>query len=304
MSKQKDRRRAAPFAGLRENEKAPVDMTAIRKAITEDSPQGDLTSKYTVPPKAIATATLYAKGDLVVAGLDYFKAVCEQVDPALDVSVIAAEGANANKGDILARVSGKARAILLAERVALNYAIRACSVATLTAKYVRAVEGTRARILDTRKTTPGLRDLEKYAVRVGGGLSHRRNLSAMVLIKENHIAIAGGIGDAVFMAQEGEEDEGYVEVEVKNLKELSEAIEAYADIALLDNMSPKMIKEAVKLAKGQIWLEASGNMTLQKAKQAAQTGVDFISVGALTHSAPAVDISLLVETDMDRRQQP
>ncbi|MDH5637864.1 MAG: carboxylating nicotinate-nucleotide diphosphorylase [Nitrospinota bacterium] len=274
--------------------RAPVDREAIRRALAEDAPGGDITARLTVPENAMAKANLVAKQELTAAGLAIFKAVFTEVDSAIRVSLKTQDGARAKKGEVMAQVTGPARAVLTAERVALNFLIRACSVATITASYAEAVRGTGAVILDTRKTTPGLRDLEKYSVLCGGGANHRRDLSSMVLIKENHIAIAGGVAQAMAMAKKGS-PKRYVEIEVENLHQLEEALAAGADMALLDNMSPAMMEKAVRQNKGRALLEASGNMTLKRAARAAKTGVDFISVGALTHSAPAVDLSLLVQ---------
>ena len=276
-------------------EKAPLDRDAIGRALAEDAPSGDITTSLTVPEGATARAVLMAKQDLVAAGLDVFAEVFKMVDPSIRVRTKVKDGVAVRKAEVMARIFGPAGAILRAERVALNYLIRMCSVATLAASYVAAVKGTKATILDTRKTTPGLRDLEKYSVRAGGAMSHRRDLSAMVLIKENHIAVAGGVEQALAMARKGVGKKGFIEIEVTSLSQLQEAIGAGADMVLLDNMTPAMMKKAVLVNQGRVWLEASGNMTLQRAAQAAGAGVDFISVGALTHSAPAVDLSLLVE---------
>jgi len=274
--------------------RAPVDRDSIRRALAEDTPKGDITTRLTVPQNATARANLVAKQALTVAGMDVFKAVFAQVAPSIRVGLKIRDGARANKGEVMAQVTGPANAVLTAERVALNFLIHACSVATLTASFVEAVRGTGAVILDTRKTTPGLRDLEKYAVLCGGGANHRRDLSAMVLIKENHIAMAGGVAKAVAMARKGA-PRRFVEIEVENLDQLEEALAAGADMALLDNMSPAMMEKAVRQNKGRALLEASGNMKIKRVARVARTGVDFISVGALTHSAPAVDLSLLVE---------
>jgi len=274
--------------------RAPVDREAIRRALAEDAPKGDITTRLTVPEGSTARANLVAKQDLTVAGMKVFRAVFMEVNRNIRVSLDIRDGARARKDQVMARVAGPAGHLLTAERVALNFLIRACSVATFTARYVDAAQGTGAVILDTRKTTPGLRDLEKYAVICGGGANHRRDLSAMVLIKENHIAMAGGVAEAVRMARKGPPGR-FVEIEVESLAGLEQALEAGADMALLDNMSPAMMEKAVRLNQGRALLEASGNMTVSKAARAARTGVDFISVGALTHSPPAVDLSLLVE---------
>ena len=274
---------------------APINIGAIRAALQEDAPDGDLASTLTIPQTARARAVLKAKQDFTAAGTEVFAAVFRQVDSGLKVSLKVRDGVVVRKGEIMARVIGSARSILMAERVALNYLIRLSAIATLTASYVEAVRRSGCLILDTRKTTPGLRALEKYAVLVGGGANHRNDLSQMALIKENHIAVAGGVMDAIAMAKRGLGPDGYFAIEVTNIQELKEALDGGAPHILLDNMSPAMMKQAVKTAAGRVWLEASGNMTLARAAQAAKAGVDFVSVGALTHSAPGVDVSLMVE---------
>jgi nicotinate-nucleotide pyrophosphorylase (carboxylating) len=230
----------------------------------------------------------------VPAGLLVAERVFERVDPELRWHAHAEEG-EWREGGLLAELAGSAAAILAAERVALNFLGRLSGVATLTARYVQAVEGTGARILDTRKTTPGLRALEKEAVRAGGGVSHREGLFDAILVKENHATLAGGVAVAARMALEAAGDEVPVEVECATLDEVTGALDAGVTRLLLDNMGPDELRRAVELTAGRASLEASGGITLDNVRAVAETGVDYISVGALTHSAPALDVSLLLE---------
>jgi len=266
----------------------------IKAALAEDAAGNDITTKFTVSPKALCKARLVAKQDIVLAGIAVFEAVFKTLDGDIKVVKKFADGASVPKGAVVAVITGKARPILSAERVALNILQRMSGVATLASEFAKAVDGTGAKILDTRKTTPGLRDLEKYAVRTGGAFNHRRDLSAMVLIKENHIAAAGGIAQAVAGVKKSKR-KMFIEVEVTNLDELNEALNAGVDRVLLDNMTPQQVKQAVKIAKGKAETEASGNMNLKTVRSYAQAGVDYISVGALTHSPPAADVSLLID---------
>jgi nicotinate-nucleotide pyrophosphorylase (carboxylating) len=231
---------------------------------------------------------------MVVAGIDVFGEVFLAFDPALNFTQRRRDGEKAEKGDLLAEISGSLASILTAERVALNLFQRMCGIATLTRRYVDQIEGMPAKILDTRKTVPGLRILDKYAVRVGGGYNHRFALYDGVLIKDNHIKAAGGIGPAVRRVRERIPHTLKIEVEVKNLTELEGALAAGADAVMLDNMELAEMAAAVKRVGGMIPLEASGNMTLERVREVAATGVDLISVGALTHSVAAADISLNV----------
>jgi nicotinate-nucleotide pyrophosphorylase (carboxylating) len=264
----------------------------IRLALEEDAPEGDITSAALVPPDARSEAVITAKEDGVMAGMPAARRVFELLDPNIAVNSFVDEGADFENGQALAMVRGRTASILTGERVALNFLQRLCGVATLTRRYVAAVAGTKVKILDTRKTTPGLRFLEKYAVRMGGGSNHRMNLSDMVLIKDNHLAFVGRISDAVRLARQKAPQGKKIEVEVKDLDELKEALDAGADMVMLDNMTPAMIKKAVEMTAGRVPLEASGNIKLETVHLVAETGVDFISVGALTHSFKAVDISL------------
>jgi nicotinate-nucleotide pyrophosphorylase (carboxylating) len=269
----------------------------IDTALAEDLALGDLTASLTVDASLEGRAIAVAKSDLVVAGLDVFGETFRRVDPAVDVRGLLADGERAARGGILARVAGRVRAILAAERTALNFLQRLCGVATLTRRYVDAVPaGCRTRILDTRKTTPGLRALERHAVRCGGGASHRSDLAGGILVKDNHVAACGGsVGEAVRRALRGAGPTQRVEVEVTTLAQLDEAIAAGAHAVLLDNMTPDQVAEAVRRAAGRVVTEASGGVRLDDVPALARAGVDFISVGALTHSAPAADVSLEVE---------
>ena len=264
----------------------------ITEALKEDIPQRDITSENIIPEDHISKAHILAKEEGVLAGLDVALMVFQCIDPSLRFQKKFKDGDEFKKGDILAVLEGKTISILKGERVALNFLQRLSGIATLTRKFVEAVKGTSTKILDTRKTTPGLRKLEKYAVRMGGGMNHRMSLSDMVLIKDNHLAVIGGIKEAIERAREKVDKEIKIEVEVKNIEELKEAIEAGADIVMLDNMNISEIKKAVKIAKGKVPLEVSGKVNLDNVKKIARTGVDFISIGMLTHSYKSIDISL------------
>ncbi len=266
----------------------------IDRALAEDLGDGDLTTRAVVPEGARAHARISQKAPGVVAGLRVAQSVFQRVDPELVFVAHCPEGKWRESGAI-AEVSGAAASILAAERVALNFLGRLSGVATLTALYVRAVEGTGARILDTRKTTPGMRELEKEAVRAGGGVNHRAGLYDAVLVKENHAALAGGVGDATRLALERAPAGVAVEVECVTLAEVEDAVAAGVPRLLLDNMTPDQLRSAVVLTAGRAELEASGGITLDTIRAVAETGVDYISVGALTHSAPALDVSLLLE---------
>ncbi len=252
-----------------------------------------MTTRLVVPDGAGARARIEQKAPGVIAGLETAAEVFRRLDPELRWEPLVAEGESRDGGPV-ATVEGPAAPLLAGERTALNLLGRLSGVATLTARYVAAVEGTGAQILDTRKTTPGLRELEKTAVVAGGGVSHRHGLWDAVLIKENHADLAGGVGPAVRAALEGAPDGMLVEVEVRDLAELGEALEAGAARILLDNMAPGLLRKAVAVAAGRAELEASGGVTLETVGEIAATGVDFVSVGALTHSAPALDLSLVL----------
>jgi nicotinate-nucleotide pyrophosphorylase (carboxylating) len=264
----------------------------IAKALEEDLGHGDVTTSAILSGDEDGNARAVAKEDMVIAGIDLFKEVFLSVDSDIGFHTDCHDGTVAKKGAVLAEISGAIKNILIAERVALNFFQRLCGIATLTQKYVEQVKGTGAKIVDTRKTTPCLRDLEKYAVRMGGGFNHRFGLDGGVLIKDNHINAAGGITNAVRGIRHNIPLTLKIEVEVKDLKEVEEALASGVDIIMLDNMETEEMKKAVLLIKGRAIVEASGNVTLGRVREIAETGVDCISVGALTHSAPAADISL------------
>ena len=265
----------------------------VRQALAEDRGRGDATSTAVIPAGLRARGVLLAKSALVVAGLDVAAEVFRQCDPGVIVEVRWGDGSHVEANEPVAFVTGDARALLEAERTALNFLQRLCGIATLTAKYVAAAGG-RITILDTRKTTPGLRGLEKYAVRCGGGTNHRSRLDEAILIKDNHKRIAGGIRAAADRALAGAQGLT-VEIEVENLQELDEALQAGVPRILLDNFTTYDIREAVKRTSGRASLELSGGVTLDRIPELATTGADFVSVGALTHSAPASDLSFELE---------
>jgi len=267
----------------------------VRLALREDIGHGDITTLAVVPEGLPAVGHILARAEGVVAGLNVAAAVFQEVDPACEFRPLVAEGAAVVRGAGLAVVQGPARALLTAERTALNFLQHLSGIATQTRAFVEAVAGTKARIVDTRKTTPGLRALEKYAVRVGGGANHRFNLADAVLIKDNHIVAAGGIGVAVGRARAAIPHTMRIEVETETLAEVQEALTAGADLILLDNMDVEMLRAAVQLIGGRAVTEASGGVTLETVARIAATGVDYISVGALTHSVRALDISLELE---------
>ena len=266
----------------------------VARALAEDLGAGDLTTAAVVPAGARAVARIEQRVPGVLSGLDAAREVFAQTGPELLFEALVDEGVWRDPGDV-AVIEGEAAAILAAERVALNLLGRLSGVATMTSSYVRAVAGTGARILDTRKTTPGLRALERRAVAHGGGISHRAGLYDAILVKENHALLAGGVGRAARLAVANSAGADFVESEVESLDELEQVLAAGVDRVLLDNMDPAQMCEAVKRARGTgAMLEASGGITLENVRAAAGTGVDLISVGALTHSAPALDLSLLL----------
>jgi nicotinate-nucleotide pyrophosphorylase (carboxylating) len=267
----------------------------VARAFVEDLGKGDVTTSLTVPASAKARGIFYSKQPLVVAGLPVAEEVFRMLEPDYLWDAVMSDGTEVPAGQPLARVEGKAATLLSGERVALNFLQRLSGVATLTRKFKDQLAGLKTELLDTRKTTPGLRILEKYAVRMGGGTNHRMGLDDGILIKNNHIAIAGGIHAAVDRVRDERPAGMPVEVEVRTRQELDEAIGAGADIALLDNMTPEQVSECVGLARGRVLLEVSGGVGLENVRAYAETGVDRISVGALTHSAPAVDINFLIE---------
>jgi nicotinate-nucleotide pyrophosphorylase (carboxylating) len=267
----------------------------IQSALEEDVGTGDITTNAALTGKEVGRAVAFAKADLMVAGIDVFREAFLFLDNTIQFTAHCEDGQAVAKGGILAEISGNLGSILTAERVALNFLQRMCGIATLTRQYVDEIKGTRAKILDTRKTVPGLRSLDKYAVRIGGGTNHRFGLYDGVLIKDNHIAAAGGISQALARARGRFPHTLKVEVEVKNLSELEESLVSGADVIMLDNMSIGNMRKAVVVVNGRVPLEASGNVSLANVRQIAETGVDFISVGALTHSVSASDISLKIE---------
>ncbi len=266
----------------------------IQRALAEDLGPGDVTSEAAISPESASLAVMLAKQDLVLAGLDAARAVFRVLDPAVLFAALAKDGDRLRAGAEIARLSGNTRSLLGGERVALNLLQHLSGIATLTARYVECVSGLKAEVLDTRKTLPGLRQLEKHAVRAGGGRNHRTGLFDGVLIKDNHIRAAGGISKAVERASETTHHLFKIEVETGTLDEVGEALAAGADIIMLDNMPPDMMREAVKLIDGRALVEASGNVTLETIRAIAETGVDLISSGSLTHSAPAADISMKI----------
>ncbi|GEN34552.1 carboxylating nicotinate-nucleotide diphosphorylase [Aneurinibacillus danicus] len=273
----------------------------IEMWLQEDIGFGDVTGLSTVPEELEGTGILYAKQDGVIAGLDVAKRVFSFVDSGLVFSPKVEEGAFVEKGTVIAQVDGRVQSVLAGERLALNLLQRLSGIATMTRKYVekaRAVSE-KVRIVDTRKTTPGLRMLEKYAVTVGGGHNHRLGLFDAVMIKDNHIKAAGGISEAVSRARAAIPHTMRIEVEVETLEQLEQAIACAPDIIMLDNMEPETMKEAVKRVNGRIILEASGGINLDTIERIAATGVDVISVGSLTHSVSALDISL----DLNERKR-
>ncbi len=277
-----------------------VHRDILRKFLEEDIGRGDITTLAVVPADRNAIGNFVAKAPLVLAGIEVAIQVFALLDADLGVEISHRDGAHLREGQEAARVWGQARALLMGERVALNLLQRLSGIATLTRRFVDAVHGTQAKILDTRKTTPGLRAFEKYAVAVGGGLNHRLGLDDAVLIKDNHIKIAGGVRPAIDAAQSARGRARWLEVELTTVEELQEALRGKIDVVLLDNMKPEMVRQAVELVRAdgsseRILVEASGGITLANVRRFAEAGVDWISVGALTHSAPAVDISFEIE---------
>jgi nicotinate-nucleotide pyrophosphorylase (carboxylating) len=262
----------------------------IQASIEEDLGRGDVTTEATIAEHTISRARLIPKQELVLAGMDVFTEVYAVVDKAVHIKSSRRDGDLLAAGTVIAELEGPARSLLAGERVALNFLQRLCGIATLTRRYVDAVSGYDVDIVDTRKTTPGWRLLEKYAVRMGGGKNHRHDLGDGILIKDNHIVAAGGIGHAVEMARKHSHHLLKIEVEVETLQQVEEALQAGAEVIMLDNMPPTLLAEGVKLIGGRALVEASGGISLESVIDVARTGVDLISVGRLTHSAPAADI--------------
>jgi nicotinate-nucleotide pyrophosphorylase (carboxylating) len=271
----------------------PMIDTIVGRALEEDLGSGDVTTESCVPEDRMAVANAVARKEIIVSGVPVAARVFETVDASLKFTAKVEEGAKVKPGTILFTVEGRARSLLTGERVALNLIQRMCGVATATRRYVDALpEGSKTRVTDTRKTTPGLRLIERYSVRKGGGHNHRNDLGSAVLIKDNHIIAAGGVKTAIERARARAPHTSKIECEVDKLEQLEEAIAAGADIVLLDNMDTPTVEEAVRRTRGRAVLEASGGITLERIPELARAGVDAISVGALTHSTPAADIGL------------
>ena len=271
----------------------PADIAAaVDVALAEDIGQGDLTTRATVPGDAQLKASMVARDYMVVAGMPIVEEIVKRLVPNARIKILATDGTAVSPGDVLVELEGPAEGLLTAERTALNSVQFLSGIATLTNAYVTEILGTKATLLDTRKTVPGLRNLSKYAVRCGGGTNHRIRLDDGILIKDNHIAVAGDIATAVRAAKSHNFGGIKIQAECDTLEQVQEALDAGADSLLLDNMPPPVLRQAVDLIQGQIPLEASGGVNLKTIRAIAETGVDFISVGAITQRAPAVDIGL------------
>jgi nicotinate-nucleotide pyrophosphorylase (carboxylating) len=274
-----------------------VIKEAVARALAEDVGGGDVTTSATVEAGARCRAQILAKASGVIAGLALARATFAALDPGISFQALVGDGQRVEPGTVVARLAGRTQAILTGERTALNFLQRMSGIATMTAQYVEAVRGTKAAILDTRKTAPGLRLLDKYAVRAGGGRNHRTGLFDGVLIKDNHIRAAGGLGEAVRRARAAAHPLLTIEVEAQTLEQVGEAAAAGAEIIMLDNMSVQRVREALILIAGQSRTEVSGRVTLETVRAYAEAGVDYISVGALTHSATALDLSLEISEE-------
>lgn len=264
----------------------------IELAIEEDVATGDITTNALIPENSRTIAEMSMKADGIISGLEIARKVFEHFDKTINWTPFVKEGEKVKKGDIILKVEGSYRSLLTAERTALNIIQRMSGIATATALYVKELEGSNTRLLDTRKTAPGMRVLDKMAVKAGGGTNHRMGLSDLALIKDNHIKVAGGITNAVKQVRSKIEQGIRIEVEVSNMDEVREALKSNADIIMLDNMTTALMAEAVKIIGRKAETEASGNMTISRLKEVASTGVNYISVGALTHSVTALDISM------------
>ena len=264
----------------------------IRMALQEDITSEDVSTNAVMRSAVKGTVDLIAKEDGIIAGLDVYARVFQILDEKTEISFNFKDGDAVKKGDLLGTVTGDIRVLLSGERVALNYVLRMSGIATYTKQVSKLLEGSKVTLLDTRKTTPNCRVFEKYAVRIGGGCNHRYNLSDGVLLKDNHIGAAGSVAKAVAMAKEYAPFVRKIEIEVETMEQVKEAVEAGADIIMLDNMTPEMMKEAVELIAGRAQTECSGNITKENIAKILETGVDFVSSGALTHSAPILDISM------------
>ena len=264
----------------------------VRRALLEDIGPGDITTEATIPADKLCTAVIIAKEEGVLCGQPVAQIVFRVMDPSLSYEILVPEGSRVTPGMEVARITGSARSVLTAERVALNFLQRMSGIATVTRRLSDAIKYYHARLVETRKTTPGLRIFEKYAVRVGGGLNHRYGLHDAILIKDNHIAVAGGVRQAIIASRKVASHTSRVEVEVDTLEQLQEALDSGADIILLDNMDADTMRRAVEMTAGKAILEASGGITAANLEDVARTGVDIISMGALTHSVKALDLSL------------
>ena len=278
---------------------SPQIERLIRDALDEDIGSGDLATMATIAAAACGKGLFRAKKDGVVAGLVLLDRIFYFIDPKVKVRLLTQDGSAVASGTVVAEALGPVRALLLAERTALNFLQRLSGTATLTRKLVDAVKDFPCKVLDTRKTTPGLRTLEKYAVRMGGGMNHRIGLYDAALVKDNHIEATGSIADAVKAVRRHAPFMAKVEVEAGNLQQVQEAMDAGADVIMLDNMTLAQMAEAVQLVRGRAWTEASGGITLDSIRKVAETGVDFISSGALTHSAPVVDFNMKITMNAD-----
>ena len=264
----------------------------IRMALQEDITSEDVSTNAVMPTEAKGTVDLIAKEDGIIAGLDVYARVFQMLDEKTEIDFKCKDGDEVKKGELMATLTGDIRVLLSGERVALNYLQRMSGIATYTRQVAKLLEGSKVTLLDTRKTTPNCRVFEKYAVRVGGGCNHRYNLSDGVLLKDNHIGAAGSITKAITMAKEYAPFVRKIEIEVETLEQVKEAVEAGADIIMLDNMTPEVMKQAVELIDGRAQTECSGNITKENIARIREIGVDFVSSGALTHSAPILDISM------------
>ena len=264
----------------------------IRMALQEDITSEDVSTNAVMPTEVKGTVDLIAKEDGIIAGLDVYARVFQMLDEKTEIDFKCKDGDDVKKGELMATLTGDIRVLLSGERVALNYLQRMSGIATYTRQVAKLLEGSKVTLLDTRKTTPNCRVFEKYAVRVGGGCNHRYNLSDGVLLKDNHIGAAGSITKAITMAKEYAPFVRKIEIEVETLEQVKEAVEAGADIIMLDNMTPEVMKQAVELIDGRAQTECSGNITKENIARIREIGVDFVSSGALTHSAPILDISM------------
>lgn len=270
-------------------------LNLIDRALYEDINTGDITTENLIPVDLEAKAFIKAKANGIVAGLPLIVIIYKKMNPDIIINLLKDDGDIIKEGDILATISGSYRSILTGERVVLNFLQRMSGIATETSKYVEALKGYKTQILDTRKTAPGMRLTDKYAVKAGGGTNHRMGLFDMVMIKDNHIDVAGGITNAVNNIRPQLSSDIKIEVETRNIEEVKEALECGVDVIMLDNMDNKTMEQAVEIINGRAKTEASGNVTLERVKEIAELGVDYISVGALTHSVNALDIGLYIE---------